>query len=113
MVRPDTQCRRDANGAVTMAALLVPGASMRFLSLAALACRVPAAAAAAQPATVRVDYIHGGNALSEQYAMDRVVVEPLPWPGDMTRTLDDTDRGINKVEVVDAKTGRLLYSRGF
>jgi hypothetical protein len=45
--------------------------------------------------------------------MDRVVIEPLPWPGDMTRTLDDTDRGINKVEVVDAKTGRLLYSRGF
>ncbi len=72
-----------------------------------------AIAAAAQPATVRVDYLHSGNALAENYAMDRVVIEPLPWPGDMTRTVDDTDRGVNKVEVVDAKTGKLLYSRGF
>ncbi|UMR31192.1 IgA Peptidase M64 [Massilia sp. MB5] len=72
-----------------------------------------AIAAPAQPATVRIDYLHSGNALSEHYAMERVVIEPLPWPGDMSRTLDDTDRGINKVEVVDAKTGQLLYSRGF
>ncbi|HEX8602113.1 MAG TPA: M64 family metallopeptidase [Pseudoduganella sp.] len=94
---------------------------MRAFFLAGLACLVSAGAAlaavpaqpAGQPATVRVDYIHSGNALSEQYAMDRVLIEPLPWPGDMTRTLDDTDRGINRVEVVDAKTGRLLYSRGF
>ncbi|AVR95206.1 IgA Peptidase M64 [Pseudoduganella armeniaca] len=70
-------------------------------------------ALAAQPATVRVDYLHSGNALVESYALERVVIEPLPWPGDMTRTVDDTDRGINKVEVVDAKTGQLLYSRGF
>jgi hypothetical protein len=87
---------------------------MRAFSFAGLACLAWAGAAlAAQPATVRVDYVHSGNALSEQYAMDRVVIEPLPWPGDLTRTQDDTDRGINKVEVVDAKTGRLLYSRGF
>jgi IgA Peptidase M64/Peptidase M64 N-terminus len=90
---------------------------MRLSFPAGLACLVclaaGSAAFAAQPATVRLDYIHSGNALSESYAMDRVVIEPLPWPGDMTRTLDDLDRGINKVEVVDAKTGRLLYSRGF
>lgn len=94
---------------------------MRASFLAGLACVFSAGAALAaedvpprtQPATVRVDYIHSGNALSEQYAMDRVLIEPLPWPGDMTRTLDDTDRGINRVEVVDARTGRLLYSRGF
>ncbi|GGY62705.1 IgA Peptidase M64 [Pseudoduganella albidiflava] len=87
---------------------------MRAFSLAGLACLACAGTAfAAQPATVRVDYLHSGNALSEHYALDRVVIEPLPWPGDMTRTLDDTDRGINKVEVVDAKTGKLLYSRGY
>ncbi|WP_338767034.1 M64 family metallopeptidase [Massilia sp. METH4] len=87
---------------------------MRLSFLAGLAClAVSGAAFAAQPATVRLDYIHSGNALSEGYAMDRVVIEPLPWPGDMTRTLDDTGRGINKVEVVDARTGKLLYSRGF
>ncbi|CDG81330.1 IgA Peptidase M64 [Janthinobacterium agaricidamnosum] len=65
------------------------------------------------PATVRVDYQHSGNALSDQYAMERVVIEPLPWPGDMSRTLDHTNRGNNRVEVVDARTGALLYSRGF
>lgn len=74
---------------------------------------IAASASAAQPATVRVDYLHSGNALAETYALERVVIEPLPWPGAMDRTIDDTDRGINRVEVVDAKTGQLLYSRGF
>ena len=72
-----------------------------------------APAADGQPATVRLDYIHSGNALNEQYAMERVVIEPLPWPGDMRRTIDDTNRGNNLVEVVDAASGKLLYSRGF
>ncbi len=86
-----------------------------LLALAGPVAAAPAVTSArgAQPATVRVDYIHSGNALAEHYALDRVVIEPLPWPGDMARTLDDTDRGINRVEVVDAKTGQLLYSRGF
>jgi hypothetical protein len=65
------------------------------------------------PATVRLDYIHSGNALSEQYAIERVLIEPLPWPGDMARPFDDTNRGNNRVEVADAKTGDLLYSRDF
>ncbi len=68
---------------------------------------------AAQPATVRVDYQHSGNALSDQYALERVVIEPLPWPGNPAQALDHTDRGQNRVEVVDARTGDLLYSRGF
>lgn len=73
----------------------------------------PTLALAAQPATVRLDYIHSGNALSEQYAVERVLIEPLPWPGDMARPFDDTNRGNNRVEVADAKTGDLLYSRDF
>ena len=84
----------------------------RFLP-SLLALCAAASACAAQPATVRIDYIHSGNALSEHYAMDRVLIEPLPWTGDLTRTVDDTERGVNMVEVLDAKTGRLLYSRGF
>lgn len=68
---------------------------------------------AQQPATVRVDYLHTGNALTDQYALERVAIEPLPWPGDMSQALDDTNRGQNRVEVVDAKTGDLLYARGF
>ncbi|QNA90462.1 peptidase M64 [Massilia sp. Dwa41.01b] len=68
---------------------------------------------AAQPATVRVDYAHSGNALGDSYALEQVAIEPLPWPGDTTRSLDNTNRGQNRVEVADAKTGDLLYSRDF
>ena len=82
------------------------------LALAA-AGGLQAAPAAPAPATVRVDYAHSGNALQDAYALERVVIEPLPWPGSLARKLDNTDRGQNRVEVVDAKTGDLLYSRGF
>jgi hypothetical protein len=74
---------------------------------------VQAASSTLQPATVRVDYIHSGNALTDQYALERVLIEPLPWPGDTNRNFDDSNRGNNRVEVSDAKTGDLLYSRDF
>jgi hypothetical protein len=63
------------------------------------------------PPTMRVDYLHTGNALEEHFALDRITIEPLPWPGNPAR--DDTNRGVNAFEVVDPKTGRVLYSRGF
>ncbi len=81
--------------------------------LASLLLATSTAALAAPPATIRVDYLHTGNALADSYAIERVLVEPLPWPGDLSKNLDTTDRGNNKVEVVDAKTGDLIYSRGF
>ncbi|NHZ38111.1 peptidase M64 [Massilia sp. CCM 8692] len=83
----------------------------RAAGLLALAAAVQAQAQ--PPATVRVDYQHSGNALLEQYALERVLIEPLPWPGDLSQNLDTSNRGQNMVEVVDAKTGDLLYSRGF
>ena len=89
---------------------------MRFSPFRSLALVLALAAGAAQaqvPATVRVDYTHSGNALSDQYALERVLIEALPWPGDMTQTIDRSNRGQNLLEVVDAKTGELLYSRGF
>jgi hypothetical protein len=57
--------------------------------------------------------MHSGNALAEQYALDRVLIEPLPWPGDLSQPFDNTNRGNNRLEVADAKTGDLLYSRDF
>ena len=84
-----------------------------FQLFAAMLMLGAAAAQAAQPATVRVDYTHSGNALSDQYALERVVVEPLPWPGNLAKNFDNTNRGQNRVEVVDARTGDLLYSRDF
>jgi hypothetical protein len=81
--------------------------------LAAASLVASGLAQAAQPAAVRVDYAHSGNALSDSYALEQVLIEPLPWPGDTTRNLDNTNRGQNRVEVADAKTGDLLYSRDF
>jgi hypothetical protein len=90
-------------------------ASKRLLSaLFVLACATGADAADIQPpATVRVDYTHSGNALAEQYAIERVLIEPLPWPGDLSQRFDNSNRGNNRLEVADAKTGDLLYSRDF
>src|SRR5678815_3708965 len=70
-------------------------------------------AQAAAPQTLRVDVQHGGDATSEHYALERVVVEPLPWPGNPARPLDTTNRGSQKFEVVDPDNGRVLYSRGY
>ena len=88
--------------------------SNRSLRACASALLLAAGSAWAQaPATVRVDYQHSGNALSDHYALEQVVIEPLPWPGNLGRNIDTSERGQNKVEVVDAQTGDLLYSRGF
>src|SRR4051794_25848834 len=65
------------------------------------------------PRTMRVDYLHDGNASAEHFRVDRVVIEPLPWPGHPARAIDETNLGKYFFRVVDDKTGRLLYSRGF
>jgi hypothetical protein len=83
------------------------------IRLLAAALALASGTALAQPATVRLDYTHSGNALSDQYAIERVLIEPLPWPGDLSRNFDNTNRGQNRVEVVDAKNGDMLYSRDF
>ena len=63
--------------------------------------------------TMRVDYYHTGNATQEHFSVDRVVVEPLPWPGDPQKTIDATARGRYFFEVIDEATKKVLYSRGF
>lgn len=67
----------------------------------------------AAPQTMRLDYSHTGDAKHETFSFDRVVIEPLPWPGDMTKTVDPTNYGKYFFEVRDQKTNRVLYSRGF
>ena len=90
----------------------MPVSPIRFLAYA-LALAAAAQALAQAPATIRVDYLHSGNALADTYALERVLVEPLTWPGNLAHNVDNTNRGQNMVEVVDPKTGDLLYSRGF
>src|SRR5882762_3311717 len=67
----------------------------------------------AAPQTMRLDYYHTGNSSQELFSIDRVVIEPLSWPGDMSKAIDDTNLGKYFFEVRDQKTKRVLYSRGF
>ena len=72
-----------------------------------------ASAAALAPATLRVDLQHSGTTEREAWALERVLVEPLPWPGNPSKPIDDSNRGINRFDVIDAASGKLLYSRGY
>jgi IgA Peptidase M64/Peptidase M64 N-terminus len=67
----------------------------------------------AAPGTMRLDYYHTGNDRQEMFSMDRVVVEPLPWPGNPAKNIDQSDLGNYRFEVRDRASGELLYSRGF
>jgi len=69
--------------------------------------------AVAAPQTMRLDYYHTGNSKQEVFSLDHIVIEPLPWPGDMDKSIDDTNLGKYFFEVRDQKTKRVLYSRGF
>jgi hypothetical protein len=68
---------------------------------------------AAAPRTLRVDYYHTGNARDEWFSLDRVVLEPLDWPGNPHQAIDDSLLGNYRVEVREPSSGKLLYSRGF
>jgi hypothetical protein len=81
--------------------------------LSALALLVLSTATQAAPATMRLDYYHTGDAKQELLSVDRVVIEPLPWPGDLSKAIDSTNLGKYFFEVRDQKSGRVLYSRGF
>ncbi|HKP47910.1 MAG TPA: IgA Peptidase M64 [Pyrinomonadaceae bacterium] len=80
-----------------------------LLLVAAMVC-VPIIAS---PQTMRVDYYHTGNDKQEIFSLDRVVIEPLPWPGNLSQSIDGTNLGKYFFEVRDAKTKRVIYSRGF
>lgn len=66
----------------------------------------------AAPRTMRFDYYHSGNDKQELFSVDRVVIEPLEWPGNLEKAVDRTNLGKYLFEVTD-QAGRVLYSRGF
>ena len=68
---------------------------------------------AAAVLTMRVDYYHTGNEKQESFSLDRIVVEPLAWPGNPAKTIDTSERGKYFFEVIDAASNKVLYSRGF
>jgi hypothetical protein len=86
--------------------------------VASIAILVVGATAAASttapvPATLRVDVSHAGNATTEHFALERVVVEPLPWPDHPQRAIDSRGLGKYRFEVVDPSSGTVVFSRGF
>jgi hypothetical protein len=74
---------------------------------------VAALALTATPRTFRVDYFHTGTASNETFSLDRLVLEPLPFPGRPDRPVDDSNLGKYLFEVRDRTSDALLYSRGF
>ena len=107
----------------------MPAVVLRVALLSAAACAVAVAAgafAAAQPAgssatgfdthfrnkTMRVDYYHSGGPGVEIVSLDRVVSDG-PWAGSRTRLVDDLNLGKYLYEVIDRRTNRVIYSRGF
>lgn len=92
---------------------LAAGLALAVLTGAATLAAPAAPAVSHTPRTLRVDYFHTGNAGEERFSLDRVVVEPLPWPGNPARPLDDTNLGKYLFEVIDRQSRRVLYSRGF
>jgi IgA Peptidase M64/Peptidase M64 N-terminus len=72
-----------------------------------------APAFAQAPRTMRLDFYHTGTATTEVFSVDRVVIEPTPWPGNPQWPLDDTNFGKYFFEVIDRASNRVLYSRGF
>src|SRR5271155_1139894 len=67
----------------------------------------------AAPRTLRVDYYHTGNSHEEWFSRDRVVLEPLEWPGNLGKTIDESQLGNYLFEVREQASGKLVYSRGF
>src|SRR6266403_977230 len=71
------------------------------------------AASLSAPRTLRVDYYHTGNSHDEWFSLDRVVLEPLEWPGNLKKSIDESRLGEYLFEVRERGSGKLLYSRGF
>lgn len=85
----------------------------KYVSVLFLCCWISLGPLTAAPKTMRLDYFHTGDASHEVFSVDRVVIEPLDWPGNPAKGLDGTNLGKYFFEVIDRGTNRTVYSRGF
>ena len=67
----------------------------------------------AQVQTLRVDFYHTGDANQEIFSLDRVVIEPLAWPGSPAQSMDNLNRGKYRFIVKDKVSGKVLSTRSF
>jgi hypothetical protein len=80
------------------------------LALAFLLCATGDAQEA--PRTWRIDFYQTGGPGIEAYSLDRVLVEPLPWPDHPSASIERTPTGNYRFEVRDS-SGRVVFSRGY
>jgi hypothetical protein len=74
---------------------------------------LPACLYAENPDTMRVDFYHTGSRSSEIFSLDRVVREPLRFPGNLHQPIDKTLRGKYVFEIVEPKSSAIAWSRSF
>src|ERR1019366_8288318 len=84
-----------------------------FFSFSTPSFGASSSASLSAPRTLRVDYYHTGNSHEEWFSLDRVVLDPLEWPGNLNKTIDESQLGDYRFEVREQTSGKLLYSRGF
>ena len=63
--------------------------------------------------TMRLDYYHTGDVDEEHFSVDRIVLEPLPFSGNLAQPVDRTLRGKYAFEVTDPASGNITWSRSF
>ncbi|MEM8684552.1 MAG: M64 family metallopeptidase, partial [Pseudomonadota bacterium] len=62
--------------------------------------------------TMRIDYVHSGNREVEMFSLDQVVLEALPFPGNLERPVDTTLRGKYLFEIINSG-GETVWTRSF
>lgn len=64
------------------------------------------------PATMRIDYFHSGNAVSEKVVIDRIY-QYAGWAGTRVNLIDTLDYGAYYYRIYDSSSGEEIYSKGF
>lgn len=86
---------------------------MRIRTAAALVLLTFSAPQAQEPVhTWRVDFYQTGGPGIEAYSLDRIVVEPLPWPDSPEAAVAPAGIGNYRFDVLDAN-GRVVFARAF
>lgn len=62
--------------------------------------------------TLRLDYYHCGNAVSEKFYFDELIQESY-WAGSENNLIDEMAYGNHLLEVCTLETNELIYSKGF
>ena len=85
----------------------------RFAALLVVCLFMAQTIYADNPQTMRLDFYHTGNSDTEIFSLDRVVLEPLPFSGNLHQPVDTTLRGKYSFEIIDPQSGSIAWSRSF